>query len=58
MNAAKAETRIVETKRMVRREFIVPLGFQIPDYLRTGKQASAAESSAGIGSGDPMKFEG
>src|SRR5438876_2928908 len=45
-NAAEAATRIVETKKMVRREFIVPLWtFELPDYLRTGKQAGAAESS-------------
>ena len=31
---------------MVRREFIVPLWtFELPDYLRTGKHAGAAESS-------------
>src|SRR6266403_6147226 len=48
MNAAEATTKIVETRRMVRREFIVPLGFRFPGYLRTGKRTSDVESSAGI----------
>jgi len=33
---------------MVRQEFIVPLGFQFPAYLRTGKRTSDVESSVGI----------
>jgi len=48
MNAAEATTKIVETRRMVRREFIVAPWISVSGYLRTGKRTSDVESSAGI----------
>src|SRR6266699_1094845 len=56
ISAANTATRMIATKFIVRREFIVPFGFfEPPAYLPTGRCVSAAESSVRINSDAPAQ---
>src|SRR5229473_5454480 len=54
-SATDTATKTIKKKLTIRREFIEPLGLELPAYLRTGERTSDAESSAGI-SGNASLF--